>query len=62
MGQMRIFMAIFMVFFVLIFVGGLIFNFIIFKDCTDRGNALYQCAAAMNNGHYVAVEEMGSEE
>lgn len=51
-------MKLFFVFFFIILIGGIIFNVFVFKDCTDRGHALYQCAAAMQNPHYVAVDSM----
>ena len=60
--RVSLFMRAFFVLFAIVFLGGIIFNVLVFKDCTDRGNALYQCAAAMNNGQYVAYEEMGNEE
>lgn len=40
------------------FIGGGIYNYMIFKDCRAHGYAMFQCNAAINNPGYIAIDDM----
>ncbi len=55
---MRRFFGVFVGFWILLFVAGIAYNIYIFSDCINSGKRAYQCNAAMQNPHYIGVEDL----